>query len=104
MDHVSHSTGKGTPTTLNELIEALQDYADTMGGDPVYITNDDGNPMAFHLARVVVPSEAECPVHRDDPCDRECEVDMESPEPAVWLVAGDYTDAPYSVPSEVVPH
>lgn len=53
---------------------------------------------------MVVPSEAECPVHRDDPCDRECEVDMESPEPAVWLVAGDYTDAPYSVPSEVVPH
>ena len=27
MDHVSHSTGKGTPMTLNELIEALQDYA-----------------------------------------------------------------------------
>ncbi len=48
--------------TLNELMEALQDYADTMGGDPVYVT-----------------------------------------EPAVWLVAGDYTDAPYSVPSEVAP-
>ena len=104
MDHVSHSTGKGTPMTLNELIEALQDYADTMGGDPVYVTNDDGSPMAFHLARVVAPSWPECPVHRNDPCDRECEVDMESPEPAVWLVAGDYTDDPYSVPCEVVPH
>lgn len=65
---------------LYELIEQLQELADTCGGDEVLVATQPRHPLAYTLATVWVDDEE---------------------GGTVWLALGDHAEDPYCVPEEV---
>ena len=89
---------------LYELIEALQELADTCGGDEVLVATQPRYPLAYTLrgVRLVEPElpEGPCPDHDREDCIL-CLAHQPGAAPSLWLVLGDQADDPYAVPEEV---
>ena len=84
---------------IYELSEALQELADTCGGDEIMVATQPDYPLAYTL-RGVRLSEPEMP---EGPCpdhDREDCILCVDPS-TVWLVLGDQADNPYNVPEDI---